>query len=145
VNLLTLAAPPTDTVVVPYADFSDRVVAKVLDVALLGICLLPLDIVFDTSFLDALHRTRTEGLIVFALFCLYSAVLESSKQQATWGKRAMGIIVNDVDGNRISFARALLRAVMQYTGTGFLFAPFTPRRQALHDLVAKTVVTPGTL
>jgi uncharacterized RDD family membrane protein YckC len=128
-----------------YADFSDRLLAKVIDWIVLAMWLLPLDSVFGTSFIDSLHRTRVEGLIAFALFCIYSAVLESSKHQATWGKRAVGILVTDRDGNRISFARALVRSVMQYTGTGYLLAAFTRNKQALHDLLAETVVIPGTL
>ncbi len=143
-ELLNLTALPAKPVAI-YADFSDRALAKFIDVVLLGICLLPMDIVFGTSFLDDLHRTRIEGVIAFALFCLYSAALESSKQQATWGKRAVGILVTDMDGKRISFAHAVLRSTMQYTGTGYLLAAFTRHKQALHDLVAKTVVIPGTL
>ena len=127
------------------ATFAERVVAKLIDLVLLGICFLPLDLVFGTSFVNDLHRTKIEGLIAFAVFCLYSAVLESSKQQATWGKRAVGILVSDLHGNRISFAHALVRSIMQYTWAGCLLAAFTRRRQGLHDLVAGTVVTPGTL
>lgn len=143
-ELLNLAAPPAGRVTL-YADFSDRAVAKLIDIILLAIFLLPLDVVFDTSFLNDLHRTRLEELVAFGLFCLYSAVLESSKQQATWGKRAVGLLVADLDGNRISFAHAMVRSVMQYTGLGYLFAAFTGRKQGLHDLVANTIVIPGTL
>ena len=128
-----------------YADLRDRAVAKFIDIIFLAICLAPLDIIFGTSFLDSLHRTGFEGLFFFALFCVYSAALESSWRQATWGKRAVGIVVSDLEGNRISFARALLRSLMQYTGTSCLLVLFTSRKRPLHDLVAKTIVTPGTL
>lgn len=141
---LNLAVQPYKAVP-SYAGLRDRAVAKFIDIILLAICLAPLDIIFGTSFLDGLHRTRIEGLFLFALFCVYSAALESSWRQATWGKRAVGIVVSDLEGNRISFARALLRSLMQYTGTSYLLAAFTSRKRALHDLVAKTVVTPGTL
>jgi uncharacterized RDD family membrane protein YckC len=143
-ELLNLAAPPAKPIEFS-ADFFDRAVAKLIDLILLAICLLPVDIVFGTSFLNGVHRTRTQGLIFFALFCIYSTVLESSKQQATWGKRAVGILVSDLDGHRISFTYALVRSLLQYTGIGYLLAAFTQRKQALHDLVAKTVVTPGTV
>jgi uncharacterized RDD family membrane protein YckC len=71
--------------------------------------------------------------------------MESSKRQVTFGKRIVGILVVDVDGGRPSFGRSLLRAVAQFTVIGYLVAAFTKRRQALHDLLASTVVVPGTL
>jgi hypothetical protein len=81
----------------------------------------------------------------FGLFCFYSAVMESSKRHATFGKRIVGIFVMDVDGGRPSFGPSLLRAVAQFIPLGFLVAVLTKRRQALHDLLASTVVVPGTL
>ena len=82
---------------------------------------------------------------MFALFCLYEALMESSRRQATFGKRAVGILVADLDGSKISLRRALLRSVLQLFAIGYLLAAFTTRRQAVHDLVADTQVLPGSL
>jgi DNA-directed RNA polymerase subunit M/transcription elongation factor TFIIS len=43
------------------------------------------------------------NLIGLLVGWLYSALQESSETQATFGKKMMGIVVTDLDGNRISF------------------------------------------
>lgn len=45
---------------------------------------------------------------------LYFAICESSKWQATWGKRRMGIQVIDRDGNRPRLGRSLVRATVKF-------------------------------
>jgi uncharacterized RDD family membrane protein YckC len=71
--------------------------------------------------------------------------MESSWRQATLGKRIVGIFVMELDGTRPSLGRSLLRAVAQLIVVGYPLAVFTKRSQALHDLLASTVVVPGTL
>lgn len=76
---------------------------------------------------------------------LYFALMESSTKQATLGKMACGIVVTDMNGKRISFGRATGRYFMKTFVSGilligYLMAAFTQRKQALHDLVAKTLV-----
>jgi len=76
---------------------------------------------------------------------LYFASQESSKHQATFGKRLCGLRVTDMLGNRISFPRATVRFFGKFLSSaimliGFLMAAFTERHQALHDLIAETLV-----
>jgi uncharacterized RDD family membrane protein YckC len=77
---------------------------------------------------------------------LYHAYLESGEKQGTWGKQALSIYVTDLQGNRISFGRASGRYFAKIiTGLiplwiGFIMAGFTERRQALHDMIASTLV-----
>ena len=77
---------------------------------------------------------------------LYWALLESSPWQATLGKKALGLLVTDLQGRRITFARAsgryfgkLLSTIV--LGTGYLMAGFTEKKQALHDILAGCLVT----
>jgi len=61
------------------------------------------------------------------------------------GKRALGLVVTDLDGRRISFGRATGRYFGKvFSGmlfyVGFLMAAFTARKQALHDVLAGTLV-----
>jgi uncharacterized RDD family membrane protein YckC len=131
-----------------YAGFWSRALAKLIDGVLVSVCLLPLDLAFRTSLVIGVgssKRPTVEEAIAFAVFCLYSAITESSTRQATIGKRAVGIIVSDVNGNRISFGRALMRAALQFTMIDYLVALFTSRKQALHDLLAGTQVPIGSL
>lgn len=74
---------------------------------------------------------------------LYSAFLESSKQQGTLGQQLLGYRVADKQGQRISFAIATARHFAQYLsaltfGIGYLMVLFTSRKQALHDLIVGT-------
>jgi uncharacterized RDD family membrane protein YckC len=83
-----------------------------------------------------------------ALGWLYSALLESSSWQGTVGKKLLGIRVTDTDGNRIGFGRATGRHFAKLLSQlicliGFIMAAFTERRQALHDLIAGTLVLEG--
>lgn len=84
------------------------------------------------------------GICTFGLSWLYFALSESSSKQATLGKMAMGIVVTDLDGGRISFwqaaARHLGRYISAITLIGFIMAGFTSKKQALHDFLADTLV-----
>ena len=87
-------------------------------------------------------------LIFFSILILpllYFALFESSARQATPGKMVMGIFVTDLAGNRISFLKALGRTLAKVLSkaicyVGYIVALFTARNQALHDLLANTLV-----
>lgn len=75
----------------------------------------------------------------------YYAVLESSPARGTLGKLALGLYVGDVFGDPIGFWRAVARNFLKFfssvtLGIGWMMAGFTPRKQALHDLLAGTLV-----
>jgi uncharacterized RDD family membrane protein YckC len=79
---------------------------------------------------------------------LYFSLLESSKWQATLGKRAVGILVTDLAGQKIGFGRALGRYLAKFISgiilyVGFFMAGFTERKQGLHDIIAGTLVVKG--
>jgi len=76
---------------------------------------------------------------------LYYALLESSAWQATLGKKALGLMVTDLEGYRISFGRATGRFFAKMISAmilciGFMMAGFTKKKQALHDMIAGTLV-----
>lgn len=84
-------------------------------------------------------------VVLIVLGWLYYALQESSAAQATLGKRAMGIKVTDDRGHRISFGRATGRFFGKIISglvlnIGFMLAGWTERKQALHDLMASTLV-----
>lgn len=87
----------------------------------------------------------TVNLLSLAFAWFYYSFLESSKWQATLGKKALGLAVTDLKYNRISFLRATYRHLMKIVSIftafiGFIMAGFTEKRQALHDIIAKTLV-----
>jgi uncharacterized RDD family membrane protein YckC len=76
---------------------------------------------------------------------LYSALLESSSYQATPGKMALGLVVTDEMGQRISFGRATGRYFAKILSSlilaiGFFMIGWTARKQGLHDMIAGTLV-----
>ena len=122
--------------VMEYAGFWNRFIAIVIDSVLLAIVSIITNILFNEN---------VAGTVGFLVGWLYFAGLESSTRQATIGKSAMGLVVTGVDGNRISF----LRATGRYFGKilsalilliGYFMAAFTARKQALHDILASTLV-----
>ncbi len=130
-----------------YAGSWARAFAKLVDWAFVAICLAPLDIFFGTSFVIHTGRSSFDAsAITFAFFCAYSALMESSPWQATVGKRLAGVVVEDSNGQRITLSRAFCRSAVQILSTfDYLFAAFTSRKQALHDLAVDTLVVYGTL
>lgn len=84
-------------------------------------------------------------LLMVAVPWLYHALFESSNRQATPGKLACGIKVTNLAGERIGFGRASARYFASWITSltfliGYLTVAFTDKRQALHDLIARTVV-----
>jgi uncharacterized RDD family membrane protein YckC len=134
-----------------YAGFWRRFVAIVIDEILLGI----VSIVFSVSYLLTFMNgpdvkffkiTALSNWIFSALLhWLYFTLMESSPKQATLGKMAIGIIVTGYDGKRITFLRANGRYFGKFLsslffGIGFMMAGITKRKQALHDMLAETLV-----
>ena len=79
---------------------------------------------------------------------LYYVLMESSAKQGTLGKMALGLVVADENGNRISFLRALGRYFAKILSAlilmiGYIMAGFTEKKQGLHDIICSTVVVKG--
>jgi uncharacterized RDD family membrane protein YckC/type II secretory pathway pseudopilin PulG len=132
-----------------YAGFWKRFAARIIDVFVCMLIAVPIGVVLGVAAGAGGHAAQAESvtnLVGMLITWLYFALQESSGQQATLGKRALGIIVCDRDGRRISFARACGRhfaAVLNYLptfGFGWIMAGFTARKQGLHDLIAGTLV-----
>jgi uncharacterized RDD family membrane protein YckC len=76
---------------------------------------------------------------------LYFAIMESSRMQATLGKRVVGLMVFTSDEARLSFREASLRfwakVLSIMTGFfGFFLAIAGNKRRTLHDRIAGTIV-----
>ena len=113
--------------------------------------------------------TRLASLIALGIAIVYFTLCESSRAQATLGKLWVGLKVTDRHGRQLTFGQALLRAVGKVLpvlplGFGLLMPPaggaalaaawtavillglsllllvMTPRKQALHDLIAGILV-----
>lgn len=151
------AGPAAMPAPVVYAGFMRRFAAFLLDGLILGAInfglIFVLALLFGLSVLG--HGGKPDAgdtavflliyPLVFGVALLYWSLQESSAHQATLGKRALGIKVTDLDGRRISWSHAVGRwfaTALSYITLyiGFLMAGFTERKQALHDMVASTLV-----
>jgi uncharacterized RDD family membrane protein YckC len=136
----------------PYAGFWRRLAALLIDTAILAVLWFLTFAIFILMFHIFTHTQPSEaitgpvlGLLLVTFFCLYFPLFESSKKQATLGKMALGVAVTGLDGKRISFWRALARTLAKILSglpfyLGYLLAAFTEKKQALHDLIASTLV-----
>jgi uncharacterized RDD family membrane protein YckC len=88
----------------------------------------------------------TAGMVLpWLLGWLYFAGLEASRQQATPGKRLLGLRVADLSGRRASIIRTTFRNALKpvsaaFLMIGFLMAGITARKQALHDMLSGCLI-----
>ncbi len=87
-----------------------------------------------------IHISQSSNWALFVLL-FYCGAMESSRFQASLGKRAMGIQVVDQAGNRLTFGRAIGRNLAKFFSMlpcfiGFALPLWSKDRQALHDLIA---------
>ena len=140
--------------IVHYAGFWLRFVAILIDSILISIVVVGAEAVLGLRVLP--KEGLQAGLQLGALFgekfligtlihWLYWAGMESSVYQATLGKMALGLKVTDLQGRPIDFARATARYFGKFIsaiifGIGFMMAGWTAKKQALHDIMAGTLV-----
>ena len=120
-----------------FAGFWRRAAAIIVDSLILAI---------PSYALNAMGMHAAVALMLnVAIGVAYYAGLHSSNMQATIGKRAFGIKVTDLEGKRIGIGRAVGRYFATWLSTltlciGWVMAGLTPKRQALHDKICKTLV-----
>ncbi len=130
---------------VAFAGFWRRLLAYLIDFAVLfGV---------EVAIFGAVHVLAPDNLDALAnivpvcavVAWAYYVLFESSPARGTLGKLALGLYVADVNGDPIGFWRAVFRNALKTAstlliGAGWFMAAFTPRKQALHDLLAGTLV-----
>lgn len=135
-----------------YAGFWRRFAAYLVDGLVLGVvaAVIGFGVGFAWFMLvgqDELSQNIFSAILNAAMFIIawfYFAGQESSESKATLGKRLLGIFVTDMQGEQLSFGRASGRyfgkVLSGITIIGYLLPAMTARKQALHDLIAKTLV-----
>ncbi len=149
-----------------YAGFWLRFVAHLIDHIVLGIPFF-LIVMVPIFLFGGLHLLARRGAVgppdpvfVAAIFLrffflivlfvvaqwLYFAGMESSAREATFGKAAMSLRVTGLTGQHLSFGHATGRYFAKIIsgliplGIGYFMAGFTEKKQALHDMIAGTLV-----
>jgi uncharacterized RDD family membrane protein YckC len=149
--------PPKPETIDVYAGFWFRAMAAIIDSILSYIISVALAIaiiylLFSTGIVSMSTQAQAtefgEGvgfIISLIIQTLWWACFESSKWQATPGKKLFGLMVIDTEGRRITFGKALLRYLCKFLSfitilIGFIMAAFTKKKQALHDKMVGTLV-----
>lgn len=141
---------------VKYAGFWLRFVAVIIDTIIVFIIVIGVEKVLGLAPGVKIARYSADPrqmLVVFlpkvlvltVIEWLYWASMESAYTQATLGKMALGLKVTDLKGERISFVRATGRFFGKFVSglilyVGYMMAGWTEKKQALHDMMAGTLV-----
>ncbi len=151
-----------------YAGFGQRLIAVIIDVIIIGVVqsfvFVPILAAVGFGFasgaenMDLSDPDQAAGLVgtimaaaggawllATVIQVLYFTFMESSKMQATVGKLALGLKVTDLEGNKLDFTKALIRNLSRIISgmimlIGYIIAAFTEKKQALHDIIAGTLV-----
>ncbi|WP_394707022.1 RDD family protein [uncultured Erythrobacter sp.] len=134
-----------------FAGFWIRVVAYIIDIIPLAFLAVVLSIITGESLVDPDPTAPIFGvsdLVGLVAGIIYFVGFESSSYQATPGKMALGLIVTDLNGGRISPGKAVGRYFAKILSSlilliGFIMVAFTERNQGLHDIIAGTLVVKG--
>ena len=124
-----------------YAGFWIRLLAYIIDAVILGAISFPLIQVLGSMGIGD-HSTN---VLSIAISWMYFAVFESSAWMGSPGKKALGLIVTDEQGQQLSVGRATRRYFAKILsalllGIGFFMIAFTARKQGLHDKIFHTLV-----
>ena len=133
-----LDAPAIEEKQLNYAGFWIRTGAYLIDGILLWVVQVVMAIMLGQAAILA-------SVISIFLTVGYFAIMESSANQATLGKMAVGIKVGDYNGGQLSFGNALGRYFAKILSAlilciGFMMVGWDDKNQGLHDKLANTYV-----
>lgn len=141
-----------------YAGFWKRFAALLIDRMILFVAMVVVGMIGGVAVAGLSGSSNkadaTIGIVIVAIYgggilayLLYCVLMESSRHQATLGKMALGIVVTDLDGRRITLGRAVGRWFATFINNfpyffyvGWMMAGWTARKQGLHDMIAGTLV-----
>ncbi len=129
---------------VKYASLGIRILAYLID----GVFIIPLELFIEylifgnTNFEE---NTMLRNILNLSIWTIYYGVTESSKYKATIGKKICGIMVIDVEGNKLTFKKAYLRFLAQFIsiiplGFGIWSIASDEKKQAWHDMLLNCYV-----
>ncbi|WP_106281888.1 RDD family protein [Paraburkholderia sp. BL25I1N1] len=133
-----------------YATYSQRARALFIDSLWWTVIVLFVPLGPSTQDLPRAPAAFASTLVLWLLVGQCVPILVTGILWAVWGtspgKRVLRLRIVDADtGEPMTVGQAFLRTAgymltFATYGAGFLWVPFNPRRQALHDRIANTVV-----
>lgn len=131
-----------------FGSFDQRLLAAVIDWFLVSGVFLVLALSGVILFGNEESRMQI-ALTILAFIPLanffYHVWMEGSPEQGTFGKQLLRIKVCDLQGRRISRAKALWRNLAKIISAlpfflGYLWSFFNKKQQCFHDIIAQTLV-----
>lgn len=129
---------------VVYAGFWKRFWASFVDGLVL--CIPNLMIQYGMKyFIEGLMGSIVAIVLQYLIGWIYSASMESGNNKATIGKQAVGIMVTDLNGGRLTFSAASTRYWSKIISglillIGYFMMLWDDKKQTLHDKIAGAVV-----
>ena len=134
----------------PYATYSQRARALFIDSIWWTVIVLFIPLGPSTDDILAAPEAYGSSIVLWLVVGQCIPILVTGVMWAVWGtspgKRAVRIRIVDADsGQSMTVKQAMLRTVgylltFGILGAGFLWVLFNPKKQALHDRLANTVV-----
>ena len=134
-----------------YANIGKRCMAWLADAVIVGTIIFLGRLIFFSACTQFQIRLAGGKVAMISLAIgmviaiAYHTFLESSKLQSTPGKLLFNFVVTDLQGARLSKARAFARHISKYAsaftfGVGYLLCFASKKRQCLHDMIAGCVI-----
>jgi uncharacterized RDD family membrane protein YckC len=127
-----------------------RLGAAIIDLIAVVVALFVIEFLLRLAFFPELWTPdevveKIMTLVALWAWWMYYAIMESTSSQGTLGKLTCGLVVTELKGDSIGFARATGRFFAKFVsvftfGIGFLMCTWTDRKQCLHDIMARCVV-----
>ncbi|MFN7674574.1 RDD family protein [Flavobacterium sp.] len=129
---------------VNYASLGIRILAYLID----GVFIIPLELFIEYLIFRNINfeeNSMWRNILNLSIWTIYYGITESSKYQGTIGKKICGIMVIDVEGNRLTFKKAYLRFLAQFIsiiplGFGIWSIATDKKKQAWHDMLLNCYV-----
>lgn len=135
------------TVPLKYAGFWIRWIAAMVDGLVLGAGGFLAGFLVELVISGAIERVNNlVGQFISILISWIYYVWMTNSTQSTLGKMMVGLKVQSVDGQKLSFGKVVLRETIGklisgiILGIGYIMAAFTEKKQGLHDFMAKSIV-----
>ena len=125
-----------------YAGFGIRFAALIIDAVVLGVVVAILSLVNITSITDP----SASGTIIQTLISLAYYIIFTATTGQTLGKMALGIMVVDANGGKLTIGKVILRETIGKFVSfvtlfiGFIIVRFDAKNQGFHDKIASSYV-----
>lgn len=98
----------------------------------------------DPATRQPVSTTSLSSIGAFVMF-VYMIVMDQSRYQGSFGKKAMDLTVTNASGGRLTLGQAIIRNVAKILSAvilliGFLMIGWTQKKQGLHDKIAGALV-----